>query len=108
MPEVYNEVFNIGADKPYTVKELATMVCDSFGVPEMLEFLHARNEVVHAYSDHAKLHQHFNHLVTNISLQQGIERMVNDAKEKGPRKGAKFKNIEVEKKMPDAWKKLSE
>ena len=27
----YNEIFNIGADKPYSVKELATMVCDSFG-----------------------------------------------------------------------------
>ncbi len=106
MPEVYNEVFNIGADKPYTVKELATMVCDSFGVPEKLEFLDARNEVVHAYSDHGKLHKHFNHLVTNISLKEGIERMVKDAKDKGPREGKKFKNIEVEKNMPPAWKKL--
>jgi UDP-glucose 4-epimerase len=106
MPEVYNEIFNIGADKPYTVKELATMVCESFSVPEMLEFLDARNEVVHAYSDHAKLHKYFNHLITNISLKEGIERMVHDAKEKGPRQGKKFENIEVDKKMPPAWKKL--
>jgi UDP-glucose 4-epimerase len=106
MPEVYNEIFNIGADKAYTVKELATMVCDSFGVPEMLELLDARNEVVHAYSDHAKLRKYFYHLITNVSLKEGIEKMVNDAKEKGPRQGEKFKNIEIEKNIPEAWKKL--
>jgi hypothetical protein len=32
--------------------------------------------------------------------------MVDDAKAKGPRQGSKFKNIEVEKNMPPAWKKL--
>jgi len=106
MKEAYNQIFNIGADTPYTVKELATIVCESFGVPEMLEFLEARNEVVHAYSDHQKVHQYFGHLIKNISLKEGIEKMVADAKAKGPRQGAKFKNIEVEKNMPPAWKKL--
>jgi UDP-glucose 4-epimerase len=106
IPEAYNEVFNIGADVPYTVKELATMVCDSFGVPEMLEFLDARNEVVHAYSDHSKVHEFFGHMIKNISLKEGIERMVDDAKAKGPRQGSKFSNIEVERNMPPAWKKL--
>jgi UDP-glucose 4-epimerase len=106
MPEAYNEIFNIGADTPYTVKDLATFVCNSFGVPEMLEFLEARNEVVHAYSDHTKVHKYFGHLIKNISLKDGIERMVDDAKAKGPRQGSRFKNIEVEKNMPPAWKKL--
>jgi UDP-glucose 4-epimerase len=106
MKEAYNETFNIGADTPYTVKELATFVCESFGVPEMLEFLEARNEVVHAYSDHSKVHKYFGHMIKNISLKEGIERMVEDAKAKGPRQGNKFKNIEIEKNMPPAWKKL--
>lgn len=106
MPEAYNETFNIGADTPYTVKELATLVCDAFGVPEMLEFLDARNEVVHAYSDHSKVHKYFGHMIKNISLKEGLERMVDDAKAKGPRQGSKFKNIEVEKNMPPAWKKF--
>ena len=106
MKEAYNQIFNIGADTPYTVKELATIVCESFGVPEMLEFLESRNEVVHAYSDHQKVHQYFGHLIKNISLKEGIKKMVADAKAKGPRQGAKFKNIEVEKNMPAAWKKL--
>ena len=72
----------------------------------MLEFLESRNEVVHAYSDHQKVHQYFGHLIKNISLKEGIKKMVADAKAKGPRQGAKFKNIEVEKNMPAAWKKL--
>ena len=106
MPEAYNEVFNIGADTPYTVKELTTLVCDAFGVSEQTEYLEARNEVVHAYSNHDKVHQFFGHMIKNITLKDGIERMVADAKEKGPRTGEKFKNIEVEKNMPPAWTKL--
>ena len=106
MPEAYNEVFNIGADTPYTVKELTTLVCDAFGVSEQIEYLEARNEVVHAYSNHDKVHQFFGHMIKNITLKDGIERMVADAKEKGPRTGEKFKNIEVEKNMPPAWTKL--
>lgn len=105
-PEAYNEVFNIGADTPYTVKELATIVCDAFKVTEQIELLEARNEVVHAYSNHDKVHSFFGHLIKNISLADGIERMVADAKAKGPRQGDKFKNIEIEKNMPPAWKKL--
>lgn len=106
IPGAYNEVFNIGADTPYTVKELATIVCESFGVPEQIEMLDARNEVVHAYSSHEKVHEYFGHMIQNISLKDGIERMVADARAKGPRQGEKFKNIEVEKNMPPAWKKL--
>ncbi|MEO6070252.1 MAG: NAD-dependent epimerase/dehydratase family protein [Chitinophagaceae bacterium] len=106
IPEAYNEVFNIGADTPYTVKELATLVCEAFDVKEQIETLEARNEVVHAYSSHDKVHQYFGHMIKNIPLKEGIDRMVEDAKAKGPRQGEKFKNIEIEKNMPPAWKKL--
>lgn len=106
MKEAYNHVFNIGADTPYTVKDLATIVCDAFGVKEHIDFLESRNEVVHAYSNHDKVHEYFGSLIQNITLKDGIERMVEDAKAKGPRKGEKFKNIEVEKNMPPSWQKL--
>jgi UDP-glucose 4-epimerase len=106
VPEAYNQVFNIGADTPYTVKELATLVCEAFGVTEQIDSLEARNEVVHAYSNHEKVHAYFGHLIKNITLKEGIDRMVEDAKKKGPRKGEKFKNIEIEKNMPPAWTKL--
>ena len=106
LPEVYNEVFNIGADQPYTVKELATLVCEAFGVSEQIDALEARNEVVHAYSSHEKVQQYFAHMINNIPLKDGIARMVEDAKVKGPRQGEKFKSIEVEKNIPPAWRKL--
>jgi UDP-glucose 4-epimerase len=106
IPEAYNQVFNVGADTPYSVKELAGMVCDAFGVKEQIESLEARNEVVNAYSTHEKARKLFGHLLRNIPLKEGIDRMVKDAKVKGPRQGEKFKNIEIEKNMPPAWKKL--
>ncbi|HUQ96807.1 MAG TPA: NAD-dependent epimerase/dehydratase family protein, partial [Chitinophagaceae bacterium] len=59
IPEAYNEVFNVGADKPYTVNELATVVCNEFGVAPDINHLEARNEVLHAYSDHAKAQKVF-------------------------------------------------
>ena len=104
IPEACNQVFNIGADTPYTVKELATLVCNAFGVHEQIEWLAARNEVLHAYSSHEKVHQYFGHMIRNIPLKEGIVRMVQDAKAKGPRQGEKFRNVEVEKNMPPAWK----
>ena len=36
-PDAYNEIFNIGADTPYTVKELATIVCEEFDAAEKVE-----------------------------------------------------------------------
>jgi len=104
--EAYNEIFNIGADEPYTVKELATIVCEEFDVPEALKFLEARNEVEHAYSSHEKVHSMFGSMIQNIELRDGIRRMVADARAKGPRQGDKFGHIEIEKNMPPAWRKL--
>src|SRR5205814_30390 len=50
-----NEVYNIGADQPYTILELAEEIAGAFGVDAVLEHLPARNEVVHAFSDHTKV-----------------------------------------------------
>src|SRR5690606_4619561 len=50
IPAAYNNVFNIGADKPYTVLELAEVVAKNFGVTPQINFLSARKEVLNAYS----------------------------------------------------------
>ena len=95
-------MFNIGADKPYTVNELATVVCKEFGVAPDINYLSARNEVLHAYSDHAKAHKVFGE-PTGISLQEGIKRMAAWAKKTGARQGQEFENIEITDKLPDGW-----
>jgi UDP-glucose 4-epimerase len=102
IPAAQNEVFNIGADKPYTVNELATVVCREFGVDPDIRHLAARNEVLHAYSDHAKAHKIFGE-PTGITLQEGIARMAAWARKTGARQGQEFGNIEITEKLPDGW-----
>ncbi|HEY8388644.1 MAG TPA: NAD-dependent epimerase/dehydratase family protein [Parasegetibacter sp.] len=101
-PSAYNEVFNIGADKPYTVNELAEVVCAEFGVTPDINYLQARNEVLHAYSDHSKAHRIFG-APTGITLQEGIRRMAAWAKTVGARQGQEFDNIEITEKLPQGW-----
>ena len=102
IPGAQNQVFNIGADKPYTVNELATVVCKEFGVAPEIKHLNARNEVLHAYSDHAKAHKVFGE-PTGITLREGIARMAAWAKKTGARQGQEFENIEITEKLPDGW-----
>jgi len=102
IPEAYNQVFNIGADKPYTVNELATVVCQEFGVSPDINYLTARNEVLHAYSDHTKAHRVFG-APTGIDLQEGIQRMAQWARRVGARQGQEFSNIEITEKLPQGW-----
>lgn len=102
MPTAYNEVFNIGADKPYTVNDLATVVCKEFGVTADINYLAARNEVLHAYSDHTKAHGVFGD-PTGIDLAEGIARMAAWARKVGARQSQEFSNIEITEKLPDGW-----
>jgi UDP-glucose 4-epimerase len=102
IPASYNQVFNIGADKPYTVNELATVVCDEFGVKPNITHLNARNEVLHAYSDHTKAHRTFGS-PTGIDLKEGIARMAAWARRVGARQSQEFSNIEITEKLPDGW-----
>ncbi len=102
VPASYNQVFNIGADKPYTVNELATVVCEEFGVEPKITHLSARNEVLHAYSDHTKAHGTFGS-PTGIDLKQGIARMAAWARRVGARQSQEFSNIEITEKLPDGW-----
>lgn len=102
IPAAYNQVFNIGADKPYTVNELAQVVGKEFGVTPNINYLSARNEVLHAYSDHTKAHQVFG-APTGIDLAEGIHRMAAWAKEVGARQSKEFDNIEISEKLPDGW-----
>lgn len=102
--EAKNEVFNIGADEPYTVNELADHVARAMGVPEHpVEHLPARNEVKVAYCDHEKVRDVFGE-AQRTSLEAGLERMSDWVKSVGAREGQDFSGIEVAKNMPPSWK----
>ena len=101
-PNAYNQIFNIGADQPYSVNELAIAVAKAMGKDPVVNHLPARNEVQDAYSSHKKLDQVFG-IREKHTLDQGLEIMAAWVKEHGARKSSKFKNIEIEKNFPKAW-----
>jgi UDP-glucose 4-epimerase len=103
VPEAYGEVFNIGADQEYSVNELATVVAEAMGVEPRIEYLEARKEVQHAYSDHSKAHRIFGN-ARQTSLREGIQRMAEWAKQVGPRASQPFENIEITRNLPPAWR----
>lgn len=101
-PEALNQVFNVGADTPYTVLELAEAVTREMGVE--LDKVHhpERNEVKVAYADHSKSARVFKRTPT-IDLNEGIRRMTEWAKLSGARESAKFENIEIRRNLPLSW-----
>ncbi len=105
-PDSYNQVFNVGADTPYSVLTLAQSVAKAMGVQPNVKHLEARNEVVHAFSSHDKVQKHFGGLIKNITLDDGLTRMAAWVKKSGARKGKPFEGIEVSRNLPPSWAKL--
>ena len=105
-PDTYNQVFNVGADKAYTVTELAQVVSRAMGVEPQIKHLEARNEVVHAYSAHDKVQRYFGDLIKNVTLTEGVAKMAVWAKKTGARQGKPFEGIEVRKNLPKSWAAL--
>jgi UDP-glucose 4-epimerase len=105
-PEAYNQIFNVGADQPYSVLDLAHTVAKAFDVKPEIRHLPARNEVLHAYSSHDRVRKYFSDLIKNISLEEGIAHMAAWAKKAGSRQGKPFEAVEIQKNMPPSWAKL--
>jgi UDP-glucose 4-epimerase len=102
VPTAYNRVFNIGADTPYTVLQLAEEVAGAFGSPLNVKHLPARNEVLHAFSDHTRVRTVFNPKPP-VDLRTGIRRMRDWVKNRGPAAPVTFSDIEIRDKLPAGW-----
>lgn len=103
VPGAINEVFNVGADTPYTVNELTATVAKAMGAQPNVERLAARLEVMHAYCSHAKVERVFGKL-PQTSLAEGVGRMAEWARRVGARSTPKFKDIEIERNLPPSWR----
>ena len=101
-PQAYNQIFNIGADQPYSINELAECVARAMGVEPAMIHLPARNEVINAYSSHEKVARVFGER-NLVPLEEGLQRMAAWVKQHGARQSQKFDNIEVMKNFPAAW-----
>jgi UDP-glucose 4-epimerase len=102
-PNAYNQVFNVGADQPYTVNELAQAVCKAMGTKFNPQYLPARNEVKHAYSSHDKVARVFGYK-SRYSLDDGIGRMSAWVKKTGARQSQKFGVLDISKNLPPSWR----
>jgi UDP-glucose 4-epimerase len=102
-PSAFGEVFNVGADTPYTVNELATLVQEAMGIRGEVRHLEARNEVVFAFSDHSKVERIFGKR-RETTLAEGLARMAPWAKATGARESSRFGNIEIEQGLPPSWR----
>lgn len=98
-----NEIFNVGADVPYSVNQLAEIVARAMNATKNVVHLDSRNEVVHAFSDHSKVARIFNY-EPKISLEEGITRMAKWVETHGARSSQEFGNIEIEKNLPPSWR----
>lgn len=99
------EVFNVGADRPYSVSELAIAVAEAMQAEPEIEYLPARKEVLHAFSDHSKVRRVFD-VPEAIPLDRGLFHMAKWARERGRMKPSGFAidSVEVEKNFPEGWR----
>lgn len=101
-PAGRNQVFNIGADTPFTVSQLATVVAAAMGKQCKVRHLEPRNEVKHAFSDHTKVERVFGKR-SKTSLEDGIRTMADWVGAHGARESSIFKGIEIMKNLPPSW-----
>lgn len=102
-----NEVFNVGADVPFTVNYLAQVVAAALGAECNVKHLEARNEVKYAFSDHSKAEEVFGKR-KKTSLEEGIRKMAAWVRAHGARTSPVFKNIEILKNLPPSWARISD
>ena len=102
-----NQVFNVGADQPYTLLELAQAVRIAMEAPtHEIKHLPPRNEVLHAHSDHTKLRCVFGIKTPPVTLESGLKSMATWVLEQAKKQAFTpwvFSNIEIEKNMPQSW-----
>jgi UDP-glucose 4-epimerase len=104
VPTAWNEVFNIGADVPCSLNELAERVAGAMGAPAEVRHVPPRAEVHHAHSSHDKLRRVFGPRPAT-PLADGLGRMASWVRERGPRTSQAFTGIEIERDLPEVWRR---
>jgi len=105
-PAARNQIFNVGADNPHTVNELAEVVAQAIGKSCNVHYLDARNEVKIAFSDHSKAERVFGNR-TKTPLTEGVRAMATWVHENGARESCIFEGIEISRNMPPSWAKVA-
>ncbi len=105
-PGARNQVFNVGADEPYSVNQLAEVIAKAMQKPCNTSHLPPRNEVQIAFSDHTKAERVFGKRA-KTSLVDGVRKMTEWVRSHGARESSIFEDIEIPKNMPPSWAKVT-
>ena len=97
-----NQIFNLGADIPHTVNDLARLTANAMGHECKVVHLPARNEVKVAFSDHTKAERVFG-ARRKTTLEDGIQRMAAWVRQHGARESNIFGEIEIPTNLPPSW-----
>jgi len=101
-PACWNDVFNVGTDRPCTLNELSARVAAAMGVEPRVEHLPARHEVHHAHSSHEKASRTFGSLEAT-PLDVGLKTMAEWVTAHGARTSQPFDGIEITRNLPPSW-----
>lgn len=83
--------------------ELAGAIGRALDIEPTLEHLPPRNEVVHAFSDHARVRATFDPPAP-LDLETGIQRMADWVRAHGTRDPVEFTGrIEIDRELPPSW-----
>lgn len=105
--ERWNETFNIGGAKEYSVKDLSVAVAKAMGLTDWsITHLPERHEAKHAYCNNGRAKIAFGDLMQDVPLNEGLSRMAEWVKKSGLRKSKPFANIEITKNLPPSWLNL--
>lgn len=102
-PEAYDQTFNIGADRPYSLNELGEAVSRAFGVPFRPEYLPARVEAKHTHPSHEKARALLGYH-ERTTLDEGLAEMAAWVKSVGARTSQSFGALEIERNLPPSWR----
>ena len=102
VPAAWNQVFNVGADQPYSLNELARAVAAAMGAEPRVTHLEARHEVAHAHASHDKVRRVFGERRLT-ALDDGLQTMAAWVRAHGARASTTFDAIEIRKNMPPSW-----
>lgn len=98
-------IINIGPTEEYSINDLATTVLKAFGSDLKPEYFPDRpREVKHAFCTNDKAQELLGYK-TSVTLEEGIKRMTEWAKEQGPQEFVYLDEMELEgKNIPETWK----
>ena len=102
VPAARNRTFNVGADTPCSLADLARMVAAAMRTAPAIVHLPPRLEARHVHAAHDEIRRVFG-ARPQTTLHDGLATMADWVRGHGARRSAPFEGIEILKNLPPSW-----